>query len=59
MFIVKKEFEACERQQLYKKENETFFEKGLKITLQNRQVREIKIISPKYGHEIYLAIGME
>jgi hypothetical protein len=59
--IVKKEFEDCEtdEQEIYKRENETLFEKGLKITIQKRQEREIKITTPKYGHEIYLAIGNE
>lgn len=59
--IVKKEFEECEteEQQIYKRENEMLNEKGLKITIQNRQEREIKITTPKYGHEIYIAIGKE
>lgn len=59
--IVKKEFEECEteEQEIYKRENETFYKKGLKIILQNRQEREIKITTPKYGHEIYIAIGKE
>lgn len=59
--IVKKEFEDCEteEQEVYKRENETLYEKGLKITIQNRQDREIKIITPKYGHEIYIAIGKD
>ena len=59
--IVKKEFEECEteEQQVYKRENETLYEKGLKITIQNRQEREIKITTPKYRHEIYIAIGKE
>lgn len=59
--IVKKEFEECEtgEQEIYNRENETLFEKGLKITIQKRQEREIKITTPKYGHEIYIAIGKE
>ena len=59
--IVKKEYEKCitEDQQIYKRENETLFEKGLKITIQNRQEKEIKITTPKYGHEVYIAIGKE
>jgi len=59
--IFNKEFEDCESedQKTDKKENETLYEKGLKITLQNRQEKEIKITSPKYGHEIYIAIGKE
>lgn len=59
--IVKKKYEECEteKQEIYKRENETLFEKGLKITLQNRQEHEIKITTPKYGHDIYIAIGKE
>ncbi|WP_324027848.1 hypothetical protein QSV08_07845 [Maribacter sp. BPC-D8] len=59
--IVNKEFEKCENeeQQFYKSENETLLEKDLKITLQNRQEREIKITTPKYKHEVYIAIGKE
>jgi len=59
--FVKKEYEKCENdtQEIYKKENESLFEKELKITLQNRQQREIKITTPTYKHEIYIAIGKE
>lgn len=59
--MVKKEYEECENeeQKIYKTENETFFEKGLKITLQNRRVKEIKIVTPKYKLEIYIAIKEE
>lgn len=57
--IVKKEYEECEDgyQKISKRENETVIKKGLKITLQNRNEREIKIITPAYKHEIYLAMG--
>ncbi len=57
--IVKKEYENCESEDedIYKTENETLFQKGLKITLQTRQEKELKIVTPKYGHQIYLAIG--
>lgn len=56
--IVKKEYENCdtENQEVYKRQNETFIKKGINLTLQNRSEREIKIISPKYKHEIYVAI---
>jgi hypothetical protein len=59
--IIKKQYEECEteEQEIYKRENETFFEKGLKITMQNRQEREIKITTPEYGHKIYIATGKE
>jgi hypothetical protein len=59
--IVKKEFENCETadQKVYKRQNETFFKKGLNITLQNRSEKEIKIVSPKYRHEIYVAVKMD
>ena len=36
--IVKKEYEDCDKgQEIYKRENETLYKKGLKITLQNRK----------------------
>lgn len=58
--IVTKEYEECETEQkIYKRENETFFEKGLKITLQHRQEKKINITTPKYKHEINIAIGKE
>ncbi|MCX7548105.1 hypothetical protein OS188_09085 [Xanthomarina sp. F1114] len=59
--IVEKEFEECEteEQEIYNRENETLYEKGLKITIQNRQERDIKITTPKYEHEIYIAIRRE
>ncbi|WP_276134207.1 hypothetical protein [Polluticoccus soli] len=58
--IVTKEYEECETEQkVYKRENETFFEKGLKITLEHRQEKKINITTPKYKHEINIAIGKE
>ncbi|MDA3614414.1 hypothetical protein [Polluticaenibacter yanchengensis] len=54
--IVTKEFEDCKRseQEIYKREDETFYKRNLKITLEKRRLKEIKIVSPKYKHEIYL-----
>ncbi len=54
--IVKKEYEDCEStdQEIYKRENETLYKKGISITLQNRRETEVKIVTPKYGHEVYL-----
>jgi hypothetical protein len=59
--IVKKEYEDCEKsdQTIYKRENETLFKKGLKISITDRNVREIKIITPKYRHKIYIAVRKE
>ncbi|MFS4457503.1 hypothetical protein [Maribacter sp. 2304DJ31-5] len=59
--ISKKEYEKCENgeQEIYKRENETFYKKDIKITLENRQEKEIKIVTPKYGREIYVANGIE
>lgn len=54
--IIKKEYEDCDKaQEIYKRENEEFVYK-LKniITFENRDSEEIKIVSPKYKHEIYL-----
>jgi hypothetical protein len=55
--ILKKEYESCENddeQKIYKRENETFYSKGLKITIENRSVKEITLVSPKYKHKIYI-----
>lgn len=54
--VVKKEFEDCENstQEIYKRENATMIEKGLMITLKNRHEKEIKLVTPKYKHEIYI-----
>lgn len=59
--IIKKEYEDCEsdEQSVQKKENETFEKKGIKITLEKRNEKEIKIVSPKYRHEIYIAMQYE
>ncbi len=49
--IIEKEFECCENdaenQEIYKRENETFFKKGITLNLQNRSSKDIIIISPK------------
>lgn len=53
--IYKKEFEDCDKgQEIYKTENETFYKKGISIDLSNRNSKKLKIISPKYKHELYL-----
>ncbi len=59
--LVKKEYEECktEEQKIYKREFETVYKKGLKITLQNRSEKEIKIVTPLYKHEIYIANKVE
>ena len=59
--IVKKEYENCDSgdQVIDKEENETFNKKGLKITIDKRDEKEIKIITPKYKHEFYIADGIE
>lgn len=54
--IVNKEFENCDKdQEIYKRENETLYKKGIRITFKNRRQNEIKIVTPKYKHEIYVA----
>ena len=54
-----KEFERCKNEgegpEVYKRENEVFFKKGIILTLQNRSAKDIIIVSPKYRHEFYLA----
>ncbi|MHA4847391.1 hypothetical protein ACX0G7_24720 [Flavitalea antarctica] len=59
--VVKKEYEDCEHkeQEIYKRENETFYKKDLKITIQNRTARDIVVITPKYKHEIYIATALD
>jgi len=60
--MVKKEYENCEaddEQEIYKRENETIYKKGLRITLENRNEKELKIVTQKYKHEIYIATGSE
>ena len=55
--VVKKEYESCEnddKQKVYKRENEAFYNKGLKITIENRSEKEVIIVSPKYKHKIYM-----
>ena len=55
--IVKKEYENCDSgQEIYKRENESLYKKEYKITHQNRNDKEVKIVTPKYRHEIYVAI---
>ena len=58
---ITKEYEKCEEgeQHINNIENERFNQKGVQITMQGRQERELKITSPKYGHEIYIAIGRD
>ena len=53
--IYKKEYEDCEKgQEIYKKEEEIFYKKGIKLNLGNRNKDEIRIVLPKYKHEVYL-----
>lgn len=61
MLVVKKEYEKCESQtqDIFKVEAETFYQKDLKITMQNRNERMIRIVTPKYGHVIYIALGKD
>lgn len=57
--IVKKEYKDCEKgeQVINKRENEILIKKGIKITLQNRTSKDIVITTPKYKHEVYLAMS--
>lgn len=52
--ISKKEYEKCDNQnqEIYKRENEIFFKKGIVITLKNRHNKELQITTPKYGRKI-------
>lgn len=59
--IVEKEYEDCEteEQEINKREDETLFEKGLKISLEKRREKNIKIVTPKFEHEIYISFKIE
>jgi hypothetical protein len=52
-----KEYESCndgEGQKIYKTETETFYKKEVLYNLNNRYLKETKIITPKYKEELYL-----
>jgi hypothetical protein len=55
--VVTKEYERCdgeEHQTIYKRENENFsYKLQKKLTLDNRNKNEVKIVTPKYKHELY------
>lgn len=52
-----KEFEKCYNggQQTGKTEKEKFVKKGIKITMNNRFAKDIRIITPRYKRKIYLS----
>lgn len=54
-FNIKKEYQDCEgdKPEVYNREKETFYKKGLKITLQKRKEGDLEIISPK-NRRIYM-----
>lgn len=53
--LYKKEYEDCEKaQQVYKREEEVFYRKGIKLNLSNRNLSNTRIVSPKYKAELYL-----
>ncbi len=56
--IVKKEFERCENgvQKIIKSENEILNNLFYKIKFENRREKEIKIVTPKYKHTIYISL---
>jgi len=51
-----KKYEECKNddQKITKTEAESFYKKGVVLTLQNRKEKETKIVTPKYGRIIYL-----
>lgn len=53
--LYQKEFEDCEKdQEIYKREEEVMYRKGIKLNLGNRNLKDIKIVFPKYKEELYL-----
>jgi hypothetical protein len=61
MLMVEKEYEECENgdQEIYLIENENMMAPGLVITMKNRQEKEIKLVTPKYGHNVWVAAGRD
>lgn len=60
--VVEKAYESCENDdepKIYKRENETFYKKGLMIMLEKRREKEVLISTPKYKHEIYITTATE
>ena len=50
-----KKIEDCDNEENSREiEFENFIKKGVLITLKNRNEKSLKIISPKYGYELYL-----
>jgi hypothetical protein len=58
---VKKEYEECEDEgkESQATEMETILKKGIKITLQKRHEKALKITTPKYHFDIYLSNGRD
>jgi len=53
--IYTKEIEECEGDhERHQTEKETFYQKGIKINLGNRNLKSYKIISPEYKRELFL-----
>lgn len=58
--VAEKEYENCEDSLVIsKKENETIYKKGILITLEKRREKEIRITTPKYKFDIYVATKQE
>lgn len=60
LLTVEKKYNDCGEEQDQEEktsetESETIYKKGLKITLEKRNSREIKIVTPKYKFDIYVA----
>jgi len=57
--LTQKEYQTCsetdDAMKVDKRESETIYKKGLKITLEKRNEKEIKIVTPRYKHEVYIA----
>jgi hypothetical protein len=57
--VVKKEYQSCngtdDEVKIDKTESETMYKKGIKITLEKRSEKEIKIVTPRYKFTIYIA----
>ena len=59
--IVSKDYETCDglEPKIIKNEKETCYQKGLTITLAERQKKRITFKTPKYNFHVYVAIGQD
>lgn len=59
--VVKKEFEDCEssENEVQKVEEESFFNKDIKLKIEDRNIKDLEITTPKFNHNFYLSVSLE